>query len=207
LNYSRRFTYHYSDGLLLILESDIGYWARSLLLHTAQSPTAIEAQGTEGRFHLSAKKTLLIVPTFPKKRNRNVITIIENFQCLFLLNKKDALTMSTENGKNSLVETQSLVEESKQPSTLNDSKGQQGVQQNAEAVNNTFNLPQNYIQTDPWIYRMIVGTLTSTVLICLIGAIGLQAKGSKQIPELLTALGTGSLGALSGLLAPSPIKK
>ncbi|WP_445630590.1 hypothetical protein [Nostoc sp. DSM 114167] len=157
---------------------------------------------------MSAKKTLLIVPTFPKKRNRNVITIIENFQCLFLLNKKDALTMSTENGKNSLVETQSLVEESKQPSTLNDSKGQQGVQQNAEAVNNTFNLPQTYIQTDPWIYRIIVGTLTSTVLICLIGAIGLQAKDNKQpIPDLLTALGTGSLGALSGLLAPSPIKK
>ncbi|YAG05640.1 hypothetical protein NSTC731_01916 [Nostoc sp. DSM 114167] len=116
--------------------------------------------------------------------------------------------MSTENGKNSLVETQSLVEESKQPSTLNDSKGQQGVQQNAEAVNNTFNLPQTYIQTDPWIYRIIVGTLTSTVLICLIGAIGLQAKDNKQpIPDLLTALGTGSLGALSGLLAPSPIKK
>ena len=115
--------------------------------------------------------------------------------------------MSTQNGKNSLVETQSLLEESKQPSTLNDSKGQQGLQQNAEAVNNTFNLPQNYIQTDPWIYRMIVGTLTSTVLICLIGAIGLQAKGNKQIPDLLTALGTGSLGALSGLLAPSPIKR
>lgn len=115
--------------------------------------------------------------------------------------------MSTQNEKNSLVETQSLLEESKEPSTINNSRDQQGLQQNADAVNNTFNLRQNYIQTDPWIYRMIVGTLTSTVLICLIGAISLQAKGNKQTPELLTALGTGSLGALSGLLAPSPIKR
>jgi hypothetical protein len=113
--------------------------------------------------------------------------------------------MSTQNGKNSSVETQSLLEESKEPSTINDSRDQQGVQQNANAVNNTFNLPQNYIRTDPWIYRVVIGTLASTILICLIGAIGLQAQGNKQIPELLTALGTGSLGALSGLLAPSPV--
>ena len=113
--------------------------------------------------------------------------------------------MSTQNGKNSLVETQSSLEESKEPSTINDSRDQRGVQQNANAVNNTFNLPQNYIRTDPWIYRVIIGTLTSTILICLIGTIGLYAKGDKQIPELLTALGTGSLGVLSGLLAPSPV--
>ncbi|MDF5718604.1 MAG: hypothetical protein PUP93_33250 [Rhizonema sp. NSF051] len=113
--------------------------------------------------------------------------------------------MSTQNGKNSLVETPSLLEESKEPSTINNSSDQQGLQQNAKEVNNTYNTLQNNLQADPWIYRMIVGTLTSTILICLIGAIGLEANGNKPIPELLTALATGSLGALSGLLAPSPL--
>ena len=59
------------------------------------------------------------------------------------------------------------------------------------------------LDNDVWIYRIVVGALSLTLVSCVIGAICLQVKGQKA-PELLTGLGTGALGALAGLLAPSP---
>lgn len=56
---------------------------------------------------------------------------------------------------------------------------------------------------DTWIYRIVVISLGLAVLSCIIGAIVLSALG-KPIPELLIALGSGAIGALAGLLAPSP---
>jgi hypothetical protein len=115
--------------------------------------------------------------------------------------------MSTENGNNLLEQVQSLPLDNGQP-IANNIISKQGLQQNVGQVQvDNVNFSEHPIETDPWIYRIVVGGLTSTVLICLIGAIGLQAKGAERIPELLTALGTGSLGALSGLLAPSPVKR
>lgn len=80
------------------------------------------------------------------------------------------------------------------------------VQQNVSKVENqNFNLSVKPLETDPWIYRVVVGGLTSALLICLIGTIGLQIRG-KSAPDLLTGLATGSLSALTALLAPSPVK-
>ena len=59
------------------------------------------------------------------------------------------------------------------------------------------------LDNDVWIYRIVVGALSLTLVSCVVGAIVLQVKGEKA-PELLTGLGTGALGALAGLLAPSP---
>jgi hypothetical protein len=59
------------------------------------------------------------------------------------------------------------------------------------------------LQSDVWIYRIVVVALGSAVIIAALGAIGLAAFG-KSIPELLIALGSGAVGALAGLLAPSP---
>jgi hypothetical protein len=56
---------------------------------------------------------------------------------------------------------------------------------------------------DTWIYRIVVGSLGLVVLSSVIGAIVLSAVG-KPIPELLLALGSAAIGALAGLLAPSP---
>ena len=66
-------------------------------------------------------------------------------------------------------------------------------------VGKAVNEPLN----DVWIYRTVVGALSVTLISCVVGAICLQISGHKS-PELLTGLGTGSLGALAGLLAPSP---
>ncbi|WP_414583213.1 hypothetical protein [Scytonema sp. PCC 10023] len=113
--------------------------------------------------------------------------------------------MSTNNGNKPLTE-QPLASEIKQP-IGNAFQSEEIVQQNiGRAEVHNFNISQKPIETDFWIYRIIVGGLTSTVLGCLIGAIALQVS-NRPTPELLTALGTGSLGALSGLLAPSPVKK
>jgi len=59
------------------------------------------------------------------------------------------------------------------------------------------------LETDVWIYRIVVAALSLTLVFCVLGAIVLQVN-EKKTPELLTGLGTGALGALAGLLAPSP---
>lgn len=59
------------------------------------------------------------------------------------------------------------------------------------------------LQTDVWIYRMVVAALGLAVLTGVVGAIVLAMAG-KAIPEVLVALGSAAVGALAGLLAPSP---
>ena len=64
----------------------------------------------------------------------------------------------------------------------------------------------NPLQSDVWIYRMVVGALALIGLVAVLGAILLTAmgKGGDQIPAVVTALGSAAIGALAGLLAPSP---
>ncbi|MBR8840012.1 MAG: hypothetical protein DSM106950_39945 [Stigonema ocellatum SAG 48.90 = DSM 106950] len=118
--------------------------------------------------------------------------------------------MSTDNGNHPLSQQVELssCEDIKQPID-NNLTAKQASQQNigkVEIDNSCYT--SRPLETDPWIYRIVVGCLTSTILICLLGAIGLSLKGgNERTPDLVTALGTGSLGAISGLLAPSPVKR
>jgi hypothetical protein len=59
---------------------------------------------------------------------------------------------------------------------------------------------------DQWIYRIVVSSLGLVTLLVVIGAIALsfKATGTVQIPDVLTALGSAAIGALAGILAPSP---
>lgn len=61
------------------------------------------------------------------------------------------------------------------------------------------------LKNDVLIYRIVVIALGSTVLIAMIGAIALTIAG-KSIPDILTALGSAAIGAIAGLLAPSPVR-
>lgn len=65
------------------------------------------------------------------------------------------------------------------------------------------------LQSDPWIYRMVVGGLVIVVFgsVFIFGAMALRATGTVQPPDALVALSSGALGALAGLLAPSPVRK
>lgn len=59
------------------------------------------------------------------------------------------------------------------------------------------------LQTDVWIYRLVVGALAFAILGAVAGAIVLALQ-DRAIPEVLLAIGSASVGALAGLLAPSP---
>jgi len=59
------------------------------------------------------------------------------------------------------------------------------------------------LRTDVWIYRVVVVALGLAILTALGGAIFLSAIG-KTDSTLLTAIGSAAVGALAGLLAPTP---
>lgn len=61
----------------------------------------------------------------------------------------------------------------------------------------------NPLQTDKWIYRMVIISLGLTVLISVVGLL-IMAFYAKLLPEGVVALGSAAVGALAGLLAPQP---
>ncbi len=64
------------------------------------------------------------------------------------------------------------------------------------------------MQTDVWIYRIVVAALGLAVLVSLVGAIILAVwENDSETPQVLTAIGSAAVGALAGLLAPSPASK
>jgi hypothetical protein len=63
------------------------------------------------------------------------------------------------------------------------------------------------LETDVWIYRIVVLALGIAVLASIGGAIYLVAIGKGEVPPILVALGSAAVGALAGLLAPSPARK
>lgn len=65
-------------------------------------------------------------------------------------------------------------------------------------------------QTDPWLFRGVVYSLGLVVLLIVTGIMILMiihgGLDESKVPTLLTALGSAAIGALAGLLAPSPQK-
>lgn len=65
--------------------------------------------------------------------------------------------------------------------------------------------------TDIWIYRIVVLSLGVTIISIIIGVLILigreQISDDKGVPTILTAIGSAAIGALAGLLAPSPKNK
>ena len=57
---------------------------------------------------------------------------------------------------------------------------------------------------DTWIYRIVVISLGLALVLCVVGAIILARDKSAQIPDILLAVESATVGALAGLLAPSP---
>lgn len=67
---------------------------------------------------------------------------------------------------------------------------------------------ENPLQTDKWIYRIIVLSLGVTIIAIIIGVMVLMGSGKitndQGVPTILTAIGSAAIGALAGLLAPPP---
>lgn len=64
------------------------------------------------------------------------------------------------------------------------------------------------LETDVWIYRIVVCSLGLCVVATIIGILLLVGNGQvdndQGVPTILTAIGSAAIGALAGLLAPSP---
>lgn len=54
---------------------------------------------------------------------------------------------------------------------------------------------------DPEVYKKAINALGVAVAVALTGAI-LLAAGGREVPDVVTALGSAAVGALAGLLAP-----
>jgi hypothetical protein len=70
------------------------------------------------------------------------------------------------------------------------------------------------LESDKWIYRMVVGSLGLAILSCLFFSfllvwrhMGGQATDDIRLPEIFMAIGSAGIGALAGLLAPSPVQR
>ena|ERR1700682_4596670 len=63
------------------------------------------------------------------------------------------------------------------------------------------------IQSDKWIYRLVVSFLGLIAFTGLIGLIVLVALGKPTGLEGVVAIASAAVGALGGLLAPSPSTK
>lgn len=62
------------------------------------------------------------------------------------------------------------------------------------------------LETDKWIYRFVVLFLGLAILASLFFTFFLSVDNQQQlkIPEIFLAIGSAAVGALAGLLAPSP---
>ncbi|MDR3577033.1 MAG: hypothetical protein P4L50_24485 [Anaerolineaceae bacterium] len=58
--------------------------------------------------------------------------------------------------------------------------------------------------TDKVVYRITVSALSLVALVAIVGAVYLSVIKVTTVPDIITALGAGAVGALAGLLAPSP---
>nr|WP_314493462.1 hypothetical protein [uncultured Chryseobacterium sp.] len=90
----------------------------------------------------------------------------------------------------------------------NDPKLQQEFMENpVKAAENL--VTTNPKETDPWIYRIIVLSLGLAILCIIIGLVVITMNNinfNQQLITIFTAISSGAIGALAGLLAPSPKK-
>ena len=59
------------------------------------------------------------------------------------------------------------------------------------------------LKYDTWIYRIVVIALGATLFATVFGAICIVIADGEP-PDILIAIGSAAVGALAGLLAPSP---
>ena len=60
------------------------------------------------------------------------------------------------------------------------------------------------LESDLWIYRIVVGTLAFSILAVIVASTVIVLTQDSDVPDVLVAIGTGAIGALAGLLAPVP---
>ncbi len=62
------------------------------------------------------------------------------------------------------------------------------------------------LQTDVWLYRLVIIILGLVVLGAMVGGV-IMAVYARDLPQFVVAIGSAAAGALTGLLAPSPAER
>lgn len=61
------------------------------------------------------------------------------------------------------------------------------------------------LETDKWIYRIVVLSLSFIIIFVIVAVFVLYSKnGDNKIPDIFLTISSAALGALTGLLIPSP---
>ncbi|HEY5122382.1 MAG TPA: hypothetical protein VIK14_01460 [Ignavibacteria bacterium] len=76
-----------------------------------------------------------------------------------------------------------------------------------ELIKKAIDYTGSSIERVPWIYGIVVTSLGLVVILSVVFASILALNGKSDTPQILIALGSTSVGALAGLLAPSPKEK
>lgn len=85
----------------------------------------------------------------------------------------------------------------------NDEKLQKQIQDDPKnALRDRVKSP---LQSDNWIYRIVVIVLGLGILSTIVAAAVLAGCG-KTLPDGIIAIGSAAVGAMTGLLAPSPAR-
>ena len=72
-----------------------------------------------------------------------------------------------------------------------------------DAANQAKDMTPVY-RSDVWVYRMVVGFLGAAVVLVILSYAVYPVMHVQAAPEGLVAIGAAAVGALAGLLAPSP---
>ncbi|HXZ94827.1 MAG TPA: hypothetical protein VEG28_02820 [Dehalococcoidia bacterium] len=60
---------------------------------------------------------------------------------------------------------------------------------------------------DPWVWYWVIIFLGVAMLVSLLGAIVLVGWNSSPVPQVVVAIGSAAVGALAGILVPTPTAK
>jgi hypothetical protein len=66
-------------------------------------------------------------------------------------------------------------------------------------------IQQTPLQSDVWVYRLVVGFLGATAVFVVLGSTIVALIKGGDVPSGIIGLGSAAVGALAGLLAPSPV--
>jgi hypothetical protein len=86
------------------------------------------------------------------------------------------------------------------------STNEPAIAQNIMEVLDTVDIQPAYV-SDKWIYRIVVGSLAAIVLLVVCGIVVMlfiDNKTEPKVPVILVSIASAALGAITGLLAPSP---
>jgi hypothetical protein len=74
------------------------------------------------------------------------------------------------------------------------------IRQTADTARDVVPIYRN----DAWVYRMVVGFLGAAIILVIVSYTVYALIGTNNVPDGLVAIGSAAIGALAGLLAPSP---